>query len=156
MSTYTEYTIPTATQADTYIATRYTTLNPLRVRWTVLDTADKEAYINQSSDQISKLPFNEVFDEDDISNIDYDVVFNAIIENAIGLLDADLNATSNIQFKTLQSMGMAKNTKYNRREQGDVLGINKDTSAPKAAIPIASQKAWDMIKTFTYGARLII
>lgn len=143
-------TIPNIETVDCYINSRYTSLNPLRVRWLVLDDDDKVVYINQSSDEIMSLPFNLMPKQD--------IIDNAISENALAIMDKEINALAQMQFKTLQALGQAKNRKYDRREQGEMLGINKEfVDTSNATIPLTSAKAWDMLKVFVYGgARRIL
>ena len=139
---------PTLQQANEYINSRYTLYDDFRVLWTSMPDTDKEVYINKSYDEFIKLHF--VYDPQK------ELLVMALTENAIGIMDAEIEKHSDKQFKVMQSLGQAKNTKYNRREQGEIgIGLNQDTSK-QVKIPITSYKAWDMIKVFTYGSRPIL
>ena len=47
----------TILQTDEAVALNLTTLNPLRVRWEVLDESDKAAYVKQSIEQVKRIRF---------------------------------------------------------------------------------------------------
>lgn len=137
----------TVEQVTAYINSRYTTYDDFRVQWTALPEDDKEVYVNKSIDEFKKLYFNSIPEEELLSY--------AISENAIGIMNSDIEHHSDKQFKVMQSLGQAKNTKYNRREQGEIgLGaLAPDAEMPADKAPITSRKAWDMIKIYTYGSR---
>ena len=127
-------------EATEYIQSCYTKYNPLRVQWTILsdgavNTADNDklAYVNQSIYEISALRLKEGTPES--------VIKNALAENALAIMDKDINAKSDMQFKALQSMGEQKN-------KGDVVGIN----TAEQRIPITGAKAYQMLRLFIGGA----
>ena len=136
-------------EATEYISNHYTTMNPLRVNWSILTDGsvdenknDKQCYVNQSIDEISALIFKVGTPEA--------IIKNAVAENALAIMDKDINAKSDMQFKALQSMGEQKNTRYNRREQGDVVGIN--TAGIEQRIPITGAKAYAMLRLYIGGS----
>ena len=45
----------TALDADAYLDTQYTRLNPLRAMWSVLSVNDKEVYLRQAANRIDSL-----------------------------------------------------------------------------------------------------
>ena len=122
--------------ADEYVANNYPEYDDLAVVWGVLTDRDKEAYLRASVYQIDALvlqgaPLNKDQDlqfprkecfrpatrENPIVPSD---VMDAQVENALALLNKDLNTRSDDQMKILGTLGAMKNIKYNKREMGEV------------------------------------
>lgn len=161
--------------ADRYVETYNTAYAPLAVHWSVLTDKEKEQYLYSSLSQIEKLPFigrkyavnqklqfprylrvsgygcmhypfNTVQEED----IPEDVK-EAQVENALGLINAEINAISDRQFMTMQSLGAVKNTKYNKREAGD-LGFGDDLKGSGSSrVQITSAKAYQLLRPWVGG-----
>ncbi len=79
-------------------------------------------------------------------------IMQAQVENALGVLASEISAVSDRQFMTLQSLGIIKNTKYNKREAGD-LGFGADiTGATSRRCPLSSGKAYALLREWLGGA----
>lgn len=157
-------------EANEYINEMYTRTSPLRVFWSILNVEEKESYLLQATAQIEKLLFigrkylyNQKMAFPRITGaygslIDYRYnsgneafqvpaeVKQAEIENALGIILEKIKSVSDKQFLTLQSLGAVKNTKYNKREAGD-LGFGAElTGGTVKACPIASPKAYALLR----------
>lgn len=147
-----ENTYATTAEADEYINTHYNKYAPLRAIWTVLDDEEKESYLRNSLTEIEALPFvgrkykmtqKLAFPRiksgtagcvypygpfygsmSDYSEIPQEVK-EAQAENALALIGKECMAQTDKQFMIMQSLGVMKNIKYNKREAGDV-GMGDD------------------------------
>ncbi len=165
--------------ADEYISTQYPQNNPLRVHFSVLTDDEKEAYLRSALQEIEKLPFlgrkyivsqkfqfprirsgsmhgitptyASMFVGNVCENIIPECVMQAQVENALGVIANEISAVSDKQFMTLQSLGIIKNTKYNKREAGD-LGFGSDiTGATSKRCPLSSSKAYALLREWLGG-----
>lgn len=172
-------TYATVEFADEYIAESYTSHNPLRVHFSVLTNEEKEAYLRKALQEIERLHFVGrkylvsqqlqfprvrrgslcgvsptyaslfigVVRDDEIPAC----VKQAQVENALGIIANEIAAVSDKQFMTLQSLGIIKNTKYNKREAGD-LGFGADiTGATASRCPLSSTKAYELLRAWLGG-----
>lgn len=172
-------TYATVEFADEYIAAHYPQNNPLRVHFSVLHDDEKEAYLRLSLQEIERLPFVgrkynvsqplqfprrrngslnglsptylSMFVGNVGANETPECVKQAQVENALGVLANEISAVSDKQFMTLQSLGIIKNTKYNKREAGD-LGFGADiTGASSKRCPLSSNKAYELLRGWLGG-----
>lgn len=150
----------TVAEADAYIAANYAEYDDLAVVWGVLSEHDKEAYLRASLGQIEALvlygrPYSREqalqFPRRDCFKAGPDIpseVKEAQAENALALLNKDLKARSDEQMKTLGTLGVVKNTKYNKREMGEVglgatlTGLEKHSSVLESEDAVKMLKAW--------------
>lgn len=151
---------------------------PLRVHWSVLTDDEKESYLHASLSQIEKLKFigrkvimrqplqfpryisqqNLVgcyhtfkfgIQDGTTTEIPIDVQ-EAQVENALGIISEQISAISDKQFMTLQSLGAVKNTKYNKREAGDI-GFSDELKGGTGHVEIASLRAYQLLKPYVGG-----
>lgn len=177
----------TVTEADAYLALNYTKFNPVFVSWGAIDEVDKEVYLRQAAIKIDALMLHGQkwdtaqtmqFPRKRIEPNQYYLTFRfgpmlgwsigekevppevkaAQAEEAIALLDKDINARSDMQFKTAQSLGMQKNIKHSKREMGDIGTQAEMAYSPAAPTSVAksnkimeSKKALDLLKPWLYG-----
>ncbi|MEG1528746.1 MAG: hypothetical protein RR405_00195 [Clostridia bacterium] len=171
-------TYATTVFADQYLAEHLMPFNALRVHWSVLTDDEKSGYLRASLQEIDRLPFvgrkrlvgqplafprfrgngggftpayMSVFvgETEDIPTCTKE----AQVENALAILLREISATSDKQFMTMQSLGSVKNTKYNKREAGD-LGFGDDLTGGGAITkkcPLTSQKAYDLLRGWLGG-----
>ena len=150
----------TVAEADAYIAANYAEYDDLAVVWGVLSEHDKEVYLRASLGQIEALvlygrPYSREqalqFPRRDCFKAGPDIpseVKEAQAENALALLNKDLKARSDEQMKTLGTLGVVKNTKYNKREMGEVglgatlTGSEKHSSVLESEDAVKMLKAW--------------
>lgn len=118
-----------------YVNSHYPSLNPLRIRWNALSEDDKESYLNLSQDEIKTVHFNKLVPDE--------LLRKAIGENALAIMDRDINAINSMQNSTLNSLGQSKN------------GVREDFKL-KSSYPLTSNKAWAMLKNYTYGSRSMV
>ena len=171
-------TYATVEFADEYIAENYTPHNPLRVHFSVLTNDEKAVYLRKALQEIERLHFvgrkylvtqslqfprirsgslgmSPTYAAVFIGNFgDNQVpvcVKQAQVENALGIIANEIAAVSDKQFMTLQSLGIIKNTKYNKREAGD-LGFGADiTGATANRCPLSSTKAYELVREWLGG-----
>lgn len=166
--------------ADKYINERYVQFNPIRVHYSVLSDEEKESYLMQSLQEIERLPFigrkysvtqalsfpryrkNSFGNYTPIYLGMFVGAFNeretpecvkeAQVENALAILNKEISAISDRQFMTMQSLGAVKNTKYNKREAGD-LGFGEDITGGgvQKKCPITSAKAYALLREWLGG-----
>lgn len=147
--------------ADQYVNDNYPEYDDLAVVWGVLTERDKEAYLRASAWQIETLvlqgvplykdqpmqfPRKECFREATYTNPTVpDEVKDAQVENAIALLNKDLNTRSDDQMKILGTLGAMKNIKYNKREMGEV-GLGSSLTGTERKSRLESVEAEKMLK----------
>lgn len=73
----------TILQTDEAVALNLTTLNPLRVRWEVLDESDKAAYVKQSIEQVKRIRF--------LSSVPEETLLTALSLNAVAIMDKEID-----------------------------------------------------------------
>lgn len=73
----------TILQTDEAVALNLTTLNPLRVRWEVLDESDKAAYVKQSIEQVKRIRF--------LSPVPEETLLTALSLNAVAIMDKEID-----------------------------------------------------------------
>lgn len=173
-------TYATVEFADCYIESHYPNSNPLRVHFSVLTENEKEEYLRSAVQEIERLPFigrkylvsqkmqfprmrnvslhgiSPTYASMFLGNLGIneipESVMQAQVENALGILANEISAVSDKQFMTLQSLGIIKNTKYNKREAGD-LGFGADiTGANSKRCPLSSTKAYTLLREWLGGA----
>lgn len=135
--------IPTIEEVNAYISSRLPLHNPLRAIWSV---SEKQVYLNQSVDE-----FNFIYHMFN-AGTDWEKVKDAICQNVLGVIDLEFSSTAEQQHKVMQSMGQAKNTKYNRREQGELGLGGLAGDVKKETKYLSSKRAWNMVKEYTYGS----
>lgn len=172
-----ENTYVSLQDADDYINEHYQKHHPLRVHWSVLEDTEKQTYLLQSTAQIEKLPFigRKAFITQSMAfprvrerrafasmlefRLTYGVtteiiptsVKQAEIENALDIIMEQIKSVSDKQFLTMQSLGAVKNTKYNKREAGD-LGFGAElTGGMQQKCPISSAKAYNLLREWIGG-----
>lgn len=170
-------TYATVKYADKYLEEYYQEHHPLRVYFSALTDDEKSAYLFMALQEIERLPFvgrkaivtqplqfprlkgrgyygvSPVYAS--IFNIESretpECVRQAQVENALGIISNEISAISDKQFMTLQSLGIIKNTKYNKREAGD-LGFGADiTGVTSKRCPLSSQKAYMLLRDWLGG-----
>lgn len=73
----------TILQTDEAVALNLTTLNPLRVRWEVLDESDKAAYVKQSIEQVKRIRF--------LSPVPEETLLTALSLNAVAIMNKEID-----------------------------------------------------------------
>lgn len=73
----------TILQTDEAVALNLTTLNPLRVRWEVLDDSDKAAYVKQSIEQVKRIRF--------LSPVPEETLLTALSLNAVAIMNKEID-----------------------------------------------------------------
>lgn len=160
--------------ADRYLDSYYSENNPIFAHWSVLTDKEKERYLLLSMAQLEKLQFigkavnvNQPlqfprFINTGVCCAHYPIrlvmnntvpteVKEAQAENALGIINAEINAVSDKQFMTMQSLGAVKNTKYNKREAGD-LGFGEELkSGSSTTVKLSSVKAYELLKNWLNG-----
>lgn len=151
----------TALDADAYLDTQYTRLNPLRAMWSVLSVNDKEVYLRQAANRIDSLmlkgekeaseqtmQFPRTRDGEKVGTPN--AVKHAQAEEAISLLNKELGASGDLQMKSMQTMGAMKNIRYKRSEMGEIgTGAIAPTIAKKKLLE--SDRAIELMKSWTNG-----
>lgn len=160
--------------ADNYIENYYAPNAPIAVHWSILTDREKESYLRRSMAEIEALkytgtPYNYnqalafprrlaggggicahypriVFDTSKVPK----EVENAQVENALGIVLAEISSITDKQFMTLQTLGAIKNTKYNKREAGDI-GFGDELKGGVKKCPLTSEKAYKLISGYIGG-----
>ncbi len=124
---------------DIYLDTYYPKYNNLACHFKVLDEMERIGYLMSSLAQIDSLvmqgslvcrdqehcfPRKGCFKQFTIP----DEVKDAQIENALALFNKDMSLRSDQQMKTMLTLGLMKNPKYNKREMGNV-GLSESLDA---------------------------
>ncbi len=172
-------TYVTVQYADNYVYTHYAQFHPLRVHYSVLTDDEKADYLLCAMQEIEQLPFvgrkylvtqplqfprmracpcgvsSPYYLTAFLGNPNiYDVpecVKQAQVENALGLIAREISSVSDKQFMTMQSLGAIKNTKYNKREAGEI-GFGEDlTGASVKRCPLASVRAYTLLREWLGG-----
>ena len=154
-------TYVTVEEADRFIETYYPEFDDLAIVWGVLTEREKASYLYTSVQQmealvISGIPLNpnqplqfprkECFMPATRENPSIpEPVKEAQIENALELLNADLGARSDEQMIFLSSLGVVKNSKYNKREMGEV-GLGETLTGAVSHSPLESSHALKLLK----------
>ena len=169
-------------EADEYVGKTYNKYAPLRVIWNVLTGEEKAAYLRMSLAEIDSLPFTGAkYDSTqplsfprishgccsdysslpvgfrlashNHSEIPQDVKA-AQTENALAIIGKECMAQTDKQFMIMQSLGLMKNIKYNKREAGDV-GMGDDiTGAKQQASRLTSKTAERLLRPWLGGLRV--
>lgn len=169
-------------EADEYIAKTYTKYAPLRVIWSVLDDEEKAMYLRTSLAEIESLPFTGAkYDSAQalsfprrphaysaalgalpcvirLTSQDYSKIPQAVkaaqVENTLAIIGKECMAQTDKQFMIMQSLGLMKNIKYNKREAGDV-GMGDDiTGVKQKASRLSSQVAEKLLRPWLGGLRV--
>ena len=154
-------TYVTVEEADRFIETYYPEFDDLAIVWGVLTEREKASYLYTSVQQMEALvlsgvrlnasqplqfPRKECFMPATRENpIIPEQVKEAQIENALELLNADLGARSDEQMIFLSSLGVVKNSKYNKREMGEV-GLGETLTGAVSHSPLESSHALKLLK----------
>lgn len=154
-------TYVTVEEADRFIETYYPEFDDLAIVWGVLTEREKASYLYTSVQQMEALvlsgvrlnasqplqfPRKECFMPATKENpIIPEPVKEAQIENALELLNADLGARSDEQMIFLSSLGVVKNSKYNKREMGEV-GLGETLTGAVSHSPLESSHALKLLK----------
>lgn len=177
-----ENTYATLAEADDYVAAYNNKYAPLRVIWSVLDNEEKESYLRNSLTEIEALPFvgrkylatqKLAFPRvktdaassycrhplmaiwvQDYSEIPQEVK-DAQVENALAMIGKECMAQTDKQFMIMQSLGIMKNIKYNKREAGDV-GMGDDIKGGSSGNGggLTSKSAYNMLRGWLGALRV--
>ncbi len=151
-------------EADEFIAEYYPDYDDLVMYWGVLTDKEKTSYLYTSLQQIEALvlqgkPLNKeqplqfprvnCFKPATRENgfAVPDEVKEAQIDNALELFNADLGARSDEQMIVLSALGVVKNTKYNKREMGEV-GLGSTLTGAVSKSPLESEHALKLLKAW--------
>lgn len=154
-------TYVTVEEADRFIETYYPEFDDLAVVWGVLTEREKASYLYTSVQQMEALvlsgvrlnasqplqfPRKECFMPATRENPSIpEPVKEAQIENAIELLNTDLNARSDEQIILLSALGVVKNTKYDKRTMGEI-GLGTTLMSSEKRVPLESEHALKLLK----------
>lgn len=156
-------TYVTVAEADEFIKQYYPEYDDLAVVWGVLTEREKTSYLYTSLQQIEALvlqgkpldrnqplqfPRIKCFKPATKENPTIpNEVKEAQIENALELLNADLGARSDEQMILLSALGVVKNTKYNKREMGEV-GLGATLTGAESRTTLESAHAVKLLKAW--------
>lgn len=156
-------TYVTVAEADEFINKYYPEFDDLAVVWGVLTEREKASYLYTSLQQMEALvlqgkpldrnqplqfPRVKCFKPATRENpIIPEEVKEAQIENAIELLNADLNARSDEQIILLSALGVVKNTKYDKRTMGEI-GLGTTLMSSEKSVPLESEHALKLLKAW--------
>lgn len=156
-------TYVTVAEADEFIKQYYPEFDDLAVVWGVLTEREKTSYLYTSLQQIEALvlqgkpldrnqplqfPRIKCFKPATKENPTIpNEVKEAQIENALELLNADLGARSDEQMILLSALGVVKNTKYNKREMGEV-GLGATLTGAESRTTLESSHAVKLLKAW--------
>ncbi len=154
-------TYVTVAEADDFISKYYPEFDDLAVVWGVLTEREKASYLYTSLQQMEALvlqgkpldrnqhlqfPRIKCFKPATKENPTIpNEVKEAQIENALELLNADLGARSDEQMIFLSSLGVVKNSKYNKREMGEV-GLGATLTGATSHSTLESSHALKLLK----------
>jgi len=150
-------TYVTIEDADDYVETNYSEYDDLAAIWSILTDREKERYLKASLGQIEALviPGRPVDRFQPLQFPRYGVfksgtipqeVKDAQVENALGILNSEIKSRADEQMKTLGTLGVIKNTKYNKREMGEVGLGSTLTSTTKEKKAIESDAAAELLR----------
>lgn len=156
-------TYVTVAEADEFIKQYYPEYDDLAVVWGVLTEREKTSYLYTSLQQIEALvlqgkpldrnqplqfPRIKCFKPATKENPTIpNEVKEAQIENALELLNADLGARSDEQMILLSALGVVKNTKYNKREMGEV-GLGATLTGAESRTTLEGAHAVKLLKAW--------
>ena len=169
-------------EADEYVGKTYNRYAPLRVIWSVLDDEEKASYLRTSLTEIENLLFTgKKYDSRQLlafpripsgnsavySSLplgmrlvshDYSEIPQAVkaaqTENALAIICKECMAQTDKQFMIMQSLGLMKNIKYNKREAGDV-GMGDDITGVKQQVSkLTSKTAEKLLRPWLGGLRV--
>ena len=149
-------TYVTITEADDYIESNFGEYDDLAVIWGVLSNREKERYLRASLGQIEALVIpGRPLDRDQPlqfprcgvfrSGIIPQEVKDAQVENAVEILNSECKARADEQMKTLGTLGVIKNTKYNKREMGEI-GLGSTLTGEEKKGALESKAAEELLR----------
>lgn len=154
----------TIEEANDYVENNYPDFDDLAVTWGVLTDKEKKSYLGASLSQIEALvlygkrlnptqdlqfPRVKCFKPATHEN-GFEIpreVKEAQIENALELLNKDLRARADEQMTILSTLGVVKNTKYNKREMGEV-GLGATLTGNTNKQPLESEQALKLLRAW--------
>ncbi len=151
-------------EADKFIEDYYPEYDDLVITWGVLTEKEKRSYLYTSLQQMEALVLQgKPLKKDQPLQFPRvncykpatkengfavpDEVKEAQIDNALELLNADLGARSDEQMIVLSALGVVKNTKYNKREMGEV-GLGATLTGAVSKTPLESEHALKLLKSW--------
>lgn len=169
-------------EADEYVCKTNNKFAPLRVIWSVLNDEEKAEYLRMSLAEIENLPFTgkkynsaqklsfpRITHEYGtfncaipygmrlVSHVHSEIpsdVKSAQAENALAIIGKECMAQTDKQFMIMQSLGLMKNIKYNKREAGDV-GMGDDiTGVKQQALRLTSRTAEKLLRPWLGSLRV--
>ena len=146
----------TIAEADEYIESNFSETDDLAAIWGVLTDREKEHFLKASLGQIESLVLAGVpVNRDQPLQFPRCRVFrpgiipqevkDAQVENALEILNSEIKSRADEQMKTLGTLGVIKNTKYNKREMGEI-GLGATLTGQERRSPLESDAAAELLR----------
>lgn len=130
-----------------------------RVFWNALLDEEKEGYLLRSTQQIDTLVYTGAkssagqrlqFPRNRESELSQAVV-NAVIYNALGLMNEDLKSAAAKQMQVFKSMGVFKNPRLDQTSQ-QAIATAENAAPAEIKNPLASKTAYALLKPYRRGS----
>ncbi len=145
-------------KADEIVRLLLRPYDEFRVFWSVLSDEEKESYLLRSTWQIDALTFTGAKRDLD-QRLQFPrrgekelsaAVINAVVYNALGLMNEDIKSTAEKQMQALKSFGVMKNPRLDQTSQQSI--ATAENAAPvEIKIPLASKTAYNLLKPYRRG-----
>ena len=129
------------------------------VFWNALSDQEKESYLLRSTQQIDTLIYTGAksnagqrlqFPRNRESELSQTVI-NAVVYNALGLMNEDLKSAAAKQMQVFKSLGVFKNPRLDQTSQQAI--ATAENSAPaEVKNPLASKTAYALLKPYRRGS----
>ena len=138
-------------KADETVRQLFGTYDELRVFWSVLPDEEKESYLWRSTQQIDSLAYaggksqsaqRLQFPRNGERELSQRVI-NAVVYNALGLMNEEIKATAIKQKQIFKSLGAFQNIMFDQLSETVLTTGNK--------IPLASKTAYELLKPYRRG-----
>ncbi|MDE6441208.1 MAG: hypothetical protein K2L12_00460 [Clostridia bacterium] len=146
-------------KADEIVRLLLRPYDEFRVFWSVLSFEEKEGYILRSTQQIEALTYTGAKSdcnqrlqfprnrEKELSQ----AVQNAAVYNALGLMNEEIKSTAEKQMQVFKSLGVFKNPRLDQTSMRAI--ATAENAAPaEVKIPLASKKAYELLKPYRRGS----
>lgn len=146
-------------KADEIVRLLLRPYDEFRVFWNVLSDEEKESYLLRSTQQIDALTYTGAkssagqrlqFPRNRESELSQAVV-NAVIYNALGLMNEDLKSAAAKQMQVFKSMGVFKNPRLDQTSQ-QAIATAENAAPAEIKNPLASKTAYALLKPYRRGS----
>lgn len=148
-----------AAKADEIVRLLLRPYDEFRVFWSVLSDEEKESYLLRSTRQIDALTYTGAKSNGSQSlqfprNREKELsqaVLDATMYNALGLMNEEIKSTAEKQMQVFKSLGVFKNPRLDQTSQ-QAVATAENVAPAEVKIPLASKRAYDLLKPYRRGS----